>query len=277
MRQQLNIQSAESHLRDNIQCAAGLENFDDHSLKEVSKLSLMNRFDTKYLLPIHLLPALLQQMKTQYSVLKINDKTLQEYDTKYFDTPNFEFYTKHHNKHLSRSKVRFRVYDGANSAFLEVKLKNNKSKTRKRRVKLQTMQDVETDHGQSFLRSLLDVKTVEKLLHVLTIRYTRMAFMSLEHNERMSIDIGLRGQAFDNGSSFELKDYAIIEVKQSKVNRNSPIFKMLREFSCRSVSFSKYCTSCAILYPQTLRTNRFKRILTFLSPNISINKKRLCA
>ena len=122
---------SECYSDDKLQYEAGVEKFEEHSLDQASKLSLMSRFDTKYLLPLHLLPLLLQKMEQEYTVLQVNSKKVHEYETQYFDTPSFRFYLQHHNKKLNRPKVRLRNYAQSNAAFLEVKYKNNKKRTEK--------------------------------------------------------------------------------------------------------------------------------------------------
>jgi len=131
--------------------------------------------------------------------------------------------------------------------------------------------------NRQFLSSFLDAQTIGELIQVLTVRYSRMSFMSMKHGERVSVDIGLRAHRHDGATAYELRDYAVVEVKQSRINRQSPIFKAMKECACRPVSFSKYCISCALLFPESVRTNRFKWILMRLSQNITMTKRGLCA
>lgn len=271
------MQSSECDTNEKLQFEAGVEKFAEHGLDQASKLSLMSRFDTKYLLPLHLLPPLLHQMEQAYSALQINNKRVHGYETKYFDTPSFKFYMQHHNKKLNRLKVRYRIYTESNLAFLEVKHKNNRKKTEKKRMQLDCISEIQQQHNQQFLASFIDGQTIGELFPVHTVRYSRMSFMSMQYGERVSIDIGLRAQGHDGETAYRLSDYAIVEVKQSHINRESPIFEMMRRCSCRPVSFSKYCISCAILFPDLLRTNRFKWVLTMIAPNITIIRRGLCA
>ena len=59
------------------------------------------------------------------------------------------------------------------------------------------------------------------------------------------------------------KDYSnlvIIEVKQERINRASPIVKALKNKSINPYRISKYCIGMTHVYPQ-LKYNRFKRKL----------------
>lgn len=268
---------SECYSYEKLQYEAGIEKFSDHSLDQASKLSLMNRFDTKYLLPLHLLPLLLHKMEQEYTALQINNKKLHEYETQYFDTPSFKFYLQHHNRKLNRPKVRIRNYTQSNATFLEVKFKNNKKRTEKNRLRLSCKSEFYQRCNQQFLSSFLDTQTIGELIQVLTVQYSRMSFMSMRYGERVSVDIGLRAHCRDGATAYELRDYAIVEVKQPRISRESPIFKAMKECSCRPVSFSKYCISCALLFPESIRTNRFKWILNRLSQNITITKRGKCA
>ena len=70
----------------------------------------------------------------QYEVLEIDNKRFFKYQNLYFDTDDFFFYHQHHNRNLSRYKVRFRRYVDTNQCYFEVKHKNNKRKTLKSRL-----------------------------------------------------------------------------------------------------------------------------------------------
>ena len=60
-------------------------------------------------------------------------KLIHDYKSLYYDTEDWKFYLDHHNGRVNRNKIRFREYVGSKLTFLEIKLKNNKGKTIKKR------------------------------------------------------------------------------------------------------------------------------------------------
>ena len=79
---------------------------------------------------------LLEKMQAFYKVLEVNGERIQTYRSLYFDTEDRKFYIDHHNSRVNRNKIRFREYVSSGLTFLEVKLKNNKGKTIKKRIKV---------------------------------------------------------------------------------------------------------------------------------------------
>src|SRR5262245_28297381 len=88
------------------QLGSFLRSFATHGLREVGEQSLMSRFDTKYLLPLHHLEEFLRRIRGDYSLLEIEGKVVHGYQTEYFDTPSFAHYFSHHNNRSPRRKVR---------------------------------------------------------------------------------------------------------------------------------------------------------------------------
>ena len=99
-------------------------------------VKLMSRMDTKFVFKIEKLPSLLEKMTPFYRVLEINGKFIHDYKSLYFDTNARKFYIDHHNSRVNRNKIRFREYVDTGLTFLEVKLKNNKGRTIKKRMKV---------------------------------------------------------------------------------------------------------------------------------------------
>ena len=253
-----------------------LRHFSTHSLRDVGEQSLMNRYDTKYLLPLKHLDEFLQRICHDYSVLEIDGRLVHGYQTEYFDTPDFSHYLAHHNNRSPRSKVRRRTYVDSGRRYLELKLKNNKGKTEKQRVPLvvgASEQDVGILlHAAPFI----SLHSGESLQPRLTIDYSRIALWSRQHGERVSIDIGLHAtRADDAANGFNLDELVIVEVKQGAINRASPARAALRHFMVRPLSFSKYCIACALLYTQQLKINRFRKLLLKLRPYLAPTTKKV--
>ena len=105
------------------------------SLNELKKVQLLRRFDTKYFLHIDNLDSILEEMRNNYKILKIKDILTQSYKTYYYYDKDQSSYIKHHNGKKNREKVRFREYLDVNDIYLEIKHKNNKGITVKKRLK----------------------------------------------------------------------------------------------------------------------------------------------
>jgi hypothetical protein len=80
------------------------------TLDEMSAIKLMNRVDTKYVLSEEKCMQLLERAVGEYSVQVIDDVRACRYSTLYYDTPEWEMYTVHHNRRLQRQKIRTRTY-----------------------------------------------------------------------------------------------------------------------------------------------------------------------
>lgn len=110
------------------------KNFSPILLEQMDEVKLMNRVDTKFCLPAHLLPQLLENIQDYYYTLNIDGKYALPYATKYFDTPENTLYATHHRGKKNRFKIRRRQYLISNLTFLEIKQKNNKGRTTKKRM-----------------------------------------------------------------------------------------------------------------------------------------------
>ena len=72
-----------------------LDSFNSIRLEEMDNVRLMDRIDTKYLLPANRIPDLLKMMQPGYRVLEINKFRISSYTTIYLDTPDFTFFRQH--------------------------------------------------------------------------------------------------------------------------------------------------------------------------------------
>ena len=115
--------------------AGPLEAFAPISLEEMDAVRLMNRVDTKYLTDNRTLLAVLADAAAAgYRVLTPGGARISPYDSIYFDTPELRMFSDHHNRRLRRQKVRTRAYVNSGDAFLEIKRKNNRGRTKKKRT-----------------------------------------------------------------------------------------------------------------------------------------------
>ena len=115
-----------------------LEQMRQISLDEMSKIKLMDRIDTKYVTSIEMLLPIFSAISQKYKIQTINGRQISNYQTQYFDTDKFDFYKMHQNGKLKRQKIRIRTYSDTILSFLEVKNKNNKGRTNKKRIQVNT-------------------------------------------------------------------------------------------------------------------------------------------
>ena len=107
------------------------------TLDEMRGVKLMNRIDTKYVLAEDEVLTLLEHMaECGYRVQVINGVRACRYDTLYYDTALRDMYVAHHNRQLTRQKVRTRTYVETGLTFLEIKNKSNRGRTKKRRTEI---------------------------------------------------------------------------------------------------------------------------------------------
>lgn len=235
-----------------VRCLAN--KFEPISLNEMEHVSLLRRVDTKYLLSTMHLYGILAYLTESYRVLSVNQVRLNRYETLYFDTPDFMFYKKHHNGKLNRYKIRCRRYMSSNLSFLEIKCKNNKKKTIKKRV---AITDITSDFDRKaaeFIRTHSPVEAYQ-LEPKLWTNFLRLTLVSKTRRERLTIDINLEF-CFDD-QRVHLPNIAIAEVKQEKFSLESDFIRQMRALKIRPTSFSKYAMATATLYPD-LKQNNFK-------------------
>lgn len=231
------------------------------TLDQMERVRLMNRVDTKFIGSASNLNNLMLELLRYYFVLKIEDESVLPYNTIYYDTPDFQLYTMHHNGKLNRVKIRYRKYEISQIGFLEIKKKNNKRRTDKKRIQTSLQIDGFYKAEQVFINDSthLQAKDLEvKLIN----NFRRITLVGKERNERITIDLNLQFGLPDN-SVKNLTNLIIIEVKQDKQSGRSPINEILKNNHFTNHSFSKYCIGSLLLYPH-LKYNRFKKHMRIL-------------
>lgn len=241
---------------------AQLAVFQGVSLEGLDSIKLMQRHDTKYLFHRDQFPAVLAALYNDYRILEIDGKRAFRYETVYYDTDDYYFYHQHHNRRLNRYKVRSRRYADSGLHFFEIKFKDNKGKTtKKRREILPAEFGVELNEtAHSFAHKHFrerDRHLIRCMRPKIQIDYRRITLANPELKERLTFDVDL---AFVDSSRNEhsLGDLVIAELKQETVNRMSPIVRVLRDLRIKQGNFSKYCMG-VVKCTSDVRKNRFKR------------------
>ncbi|MCU4166250.1 polyphosphate polymerase domain-containing protein [Carboxylicivirga caseinilyticus] len=229
-----------------------LQNFSPISLDEMNHVSLMNRMDTKFIVPVSILPTLLRDIGKDYKVLDINNDRVFLYKTEYFDTQNFSMYEAHHNGKLNRFKIRKREYVASGKLFLEVKYKNNKRRTIKKRIE---KENHEFSTNESHFIEENSPYKMEDLELKLSNEFYRITLVGSD--ERLTIDFDLSFTHGDDKDA-DFPEAAIIEFKQSRFNINSAGMQVLKKHGIRPESCSKYCIGAASIH-SNIKANRLKQ------------------
>jgi Fe-S cluster assembly scaffold protein SufB len=232
------------------------------SLKEMDRVKLQNRTDTKFVFNADVLPAILTEMVPYYSILEIKENRTNSYQTLYYDTKDFLSYIRHHNGKANRIKVRFRKYIESELVYLEVKYKNNKSRTIKARTKTKNIEEGLSDFSKQFVEansySFFDE---QEIIPTLWNSFTRLTLVHKTANERLTIDLNLGFKSFSDNREEHIPHIIIAEVKQEKASSNSDFIKAIRKYHIRQSSMSKYCVGTALLHKGIKQNNFKERIL----------------
>lgn len=232
----------------------GLEQFEYIDLKEMDKVKLMNRKDTKYWFNSSELGVLLNRIYDDYLVMNIEHETILPYATTYFDTSVNSMFIAHHNGKLNRYKIRKRCYLSSSIGFLEIKYKNNKGRTIKQRVRSDYFTTDFTEKEIDFLRSQTPYLTHD--LHVSLINnFSRITLVNKNFKERCTIDLNLKFNCIRK--QVDLKNLVIVEIKSDGFASNSSLALALRDLRIKKNGFSKYCIG-RVLTDHSLKRNAFK-------------------
>ena len=221
----------------------------------MDEVKLMNRTDTKFVFSLPTLHNIIPKLVDHYRVLEIDGVRLNAYRSLYFDTDDFMFYHQHHNGKTNRNKVRFREYVDSGLSFLEVKHKNNKGKTVKKRIKVKEIKETLEGSNIDFVNKAVGTELPLKPQH--WNKFSRITFVHKKRKERLTIDVNLRFQDIDSTKN-NLSDMVIAEVKQAKRNLSSNFIRIIKKERIHPFRISKYCMATARLFPH-LKRNNFKR------------------
>jgi len=231
-----------------------LSDFNSISLVDLDKVQLLNRKDTKYVFSQNKLLKLLDRLKPFYRILEIEGKRTFTYDNTYFDTDEFFFYTQHHNECRKRFKVRYRKYCETNKQYFEIKVKDNKNRTIKNRIR-SANRNGDFDEEEKRLISETIGLSSQHLIPSLDIQFSRITLADNNFNERLTIDTNLSAK---NGISSNIFDQlAVSEIKQKRYDPKSDFIQILRGLRIKEMRFSKYCMGMLHVH-KDIKHNRFK-------------------
>lgn len=221
------------------------------TLEEMDAVKLMNRVDTKYVLTLDKLCEVLACAVEGYRVLSVDGALVNRYNTLYYDTPDIEMYRTHQRGKLVRQKVRTRTYVESGQTFLEIKKKNNKGRTRKKRIAipLARMADFSGDSRAAEFLTERSGYTCERLRPTLYTRFRRITLVSDAFTERITIDSALSFENTTTSIRAALPQVVIVELKQDG-RCYSRFAEILRTCGVHPFRLSKYCAGTALTNPQ---------------------------
>lgn len=240
--------------------ARSLHAFDAVSPDLLARRSLLQRTDTKYLLPRRSLSELLNHLERDYHVLYSDKRLSALYLTQYLDTPDYQLFHDHRRGKRVRFKVRLRHYPDRRLSYLEIKGKQASGGTRKWRRALGYLCSRLSFDDLRFVaaRVPLDAKCLRP---VLVNQFRRITLVGVDVPERVTLDMDLQ---FDNHHQRRTLNQAlIVEVKQSRFCRQSPVLQALARCRALAGSTSKYCVGTMLVRPE-LRHNRLRPTLARL-------------
>ena len=206
-----------------------------------------------------------------YRALEAEGTKLSPYNSIYFDTPTLRMFMDHRNKKLRRQKVRTRVYVNSSDSYLEIKLKNNKGRTKKKRtsIPLSEMEDFSKDKEATDYLANYSAFSIDELSPELSTEFDRITLVNPSKTERLTIDIGLHFTNYRNGKKASLEDAVIIELKQDG-RASSQIKGIFLNHRVKPLRLSKYCVAVTLTDP-SVRSGRFKEKVRAIEK--TINKK----
>ena len=232
--------------------ARALGAFEPVSPELLARRDLLQRTDTKYLLPRRALPELLAQLGRDYRVLYAGQRPSALYLTQYLDTPAFDLFHDHRRGKRLRFKLRVRHYIDRGLSYLEVKGKCAGGGTRKSRRALGYMCDELSPDDDRWLSEQAPIDGAT-LAPSLVNQFSRITLVGIELPERITLDMDLGFQ--NDESSCTLSGVLVVEVKQPRFFRRSPVMQALARCRALPGSTSKYCVGSMLLRPG-LRHNR---------------------
>jgi hypothetical protein len=238
------------------------------SLEELNKKAdMLRRLDNKYVVDLPVMAGAVAEFAKHFDVLEINGRRDFTYETCYFDSAEHECYFDHHRGRRQRAKVRIRKYVDAGICFVEVKLKEKRGVTIKKRrahdpAKYGMLDQQAHKYIDACFFNLYRKGFPYELSRVLDMRYRRITLVAKEGGERMTIDNGLH---FMNKTTARSVSDDIFIVETKSANGNGIADKILRSLHRHPTKHcSKYCAGTAIL--QTgFKTNNFRPVLRKLT------------
>lgn len=242
----------------------------------MESVKLMNRIDTKYAVPLSVLPAILEAARADYFAQETGGERIATYDTMYYDTDNLDMYIRHHDSQLVRQKIRVRQYVESRLTFLEIKRKSNKGRTKKKRIAVPGF-DISADTYGDSKRERWSVEDFiaaksryrwEELSPHLSTGFHRITLVNKAKTERLTIDMDLVWKNVVTGESKTFPELVVIELKRDG-NVPSRMTDIMLNLRIKPLKISKYCIGTALTTPG-IKQNRFKKKIRSIEKMLNV-------
>ena len=238
--------------------------FDAIDLTQLNtKADMLKRLDNKYVIRSDILQGAIPLFARYFDILEMQGKRAFAYDTTYFDDNERTTYFEHHQGRRQRCKVRIRRYNDAQACFVEVKLKDKRGITVKKRLEYPIEKyGVLDERAMTFIQKTYHAmygRDFDLVLQpVLEVRYQRISLVAKQGGERMTIDSRM---VFATAAAATNVDEDIFIVETKSANANGIADKILRSLHQHRASYcSKYCIAAASL-GLVLKQNNFFPVL----------------
>lgn len=212
--------------------------------------AMLERLDNKYVVHLSVLQRVVGFLTEHFDILEIEGKRSFTYETLYFDDAQRTCYFEHHQGRRQRCKIRVRKYTDTRSCFVEIKLKDKRGRTLKKRLgypvdKYGVLDEQAMAHIRTSYSDLYGREFIAALKPVLEICYRRVTLAAKNGGERITVDTDL---VFSGaGGSYPINDSLFI-IETKSANGNGIADKVLRLLHQHpTTNCSKYCIGTALL------------------------------
>ena len=244
------------------------------TLEEMNSVKLMNRIDTKYVASETMVMRLLEETARYGYRAQVHCGVIAaRYDTRYFDTESRDMYVVHHNRQLTRQKIRTRHYEDGSASYLEVKNKNNRGRTKKKRIEI-PIEDLMGFAGNSEAVSFIEPLArynIQSLTPAIATRFVRITIVNPELTERITLDLNLEFTDLRSGVVGKIDGMSIIEIKQDG-NTRSKAKEILNSLRVKPMRISKYCLGTALTV-EGIKRNRMIEKIRRIQKRVEQNSK----
>lgn len=240
--------------------AAAISRFRPASTDLLGARALLSRTDTKFVVPARRLGFLLAGLAGDYHILTQASGVAAGYRSVYLDTPDLRCFHDHRRGKLARHKIRFRHYLDRRLTYLEIKSRHGGEVTRKHRMEGRFGDETVGEAERRFLRRHCPLPA-DHLRPSLAVTFARLTLLGARIEERVTFDLDLAIETDDR--SIGLAGVCIVEVKQRRLQRRTPIMLALRAHQLRGSPASKYCVGVALARPGARRNRLLPMLRTF--------------
>lgn len=238
-----------------------LSEYSSIDLSYLEKNFSTHKNEFKFVFHKELLPDLLKLLKNTHHILVVKHQYHQLYKTYYYDTPAFDMYYQAYLKKNLRYKIRWRNYIDTNTGFLEIKNKKNTYNIHKYKISLnQFPEKLYHQPAFNFIQTHSPFNPKE-LYPVIFTRYYRITLIHKNHFEKVTIDINLSFNNFQEEKKFN--NPIILEIKTTDTTIPIEISNTLKKLNINKKIISKYSIGMALMH-NNIKKNIFLPYLKLL-------------